>query len=93
MRLLALQQKAHDYMIEHPKSNWDLTFTIATDPANKFTTDKITSLETQIKQLAKLIKNQEVSSTINDQNSFQRRHPDIKGRPNSTRFCEYCRMN
>ena len=25
--------------------------------------------------------------------TFQRRHPDIKGRPNSTPFCEYCRMN
>ena len=89
-------------MIEHPNANWDqftnhvitkdLTFIVATDPANKSTTDKMTSLETQIKELTKLIKNQEVSA-INDQNSFQRRHPDIKGRPNSTRFCEYCRMN
>ena len=52
----------------------------------------MTSLETQIKELTKMIKNQEVSA-INDQTSFQRRHPDIKGRPNSTRFCEYCRMN
>ena len=52
----------------------------------------MTSLETQIKELTKLIKNQEVSA-INDQTSLQRRHPDIKGRPNSTRFCEYCRMN
>ena len=89
-------------MIEHPNANWDqfinhvitkdLTFIVATDPANESTTDKMTSLETQIKELIKLIKNQEVSA-INDQNSFQRRHPDIKGRPNSTRFCEYCRMN
>ena len=89
-------------MIEHPNSNWDqftnhvitkdLTFIVATDPANKSTTDKMTSLETQIKELTKLIKNQEVSA-INDQNSFQRRRPDIKGRPNSTRFCEYCRMD
>ena len=81
-------------MIEHPNANWDqftshiitkdLTFIVATDPA---------SLETQIKELTKLIKNQEVSA-INDQNSFQRRHPDIKGRrPNGTRFCDYCRMN
>ena len=89
-------------MIEHRNANWDqftnhvitkdLTFIAATDPANKSTTDKMTSLETQIKELTKLIKNQEVSA-INDQTSFQRRHRDIKGRPNSTRFCEYCRMN
>ena len=102
LRPLALKQKAHEYMIEHPNANWDqftnhvitkdLTFIVATDPANKSTTDKMTSLETQIKELTKLIKNQEVSA-INDHNSFQRRHPDIKGRPNSTRFCEYCRMN
>ena len=52
----------------------------------------MTSSETQIKELTKLIKNQEVSA-INDQNSFQARHPDIKGRPNSTQFCKYCRMN
>ena len=102
LRPLALKQKAHEYMIEHPNANWDqftnhvitkdLTFIVATDPANKSTTDKMTSLETQIKELTKLIKNQEVSA-INDPTSFQRRHPDIKGRPNSTRFCEYCRMN
>ena len=102
LRPLALKQKAHEYMIEHPNANWDqftnhvitkdLTFIVATDPANKSTTDEMTSLETQIKELTKLIKNQEVSA-INDQNSFQRRHLDIKGRPNSTRFCEYCRMN
>ena len=56
-------------MIEHPSSNWnqitnqviteDLTFLVATDPANKATTDKMTSLVTQIKELTKLIKNQE----------------------------------
>ena len=89
-------------MIEHLNSNRDqftnhvitkdLTFIVATDPANKTTTKKMTSIETQNKELTKLIKNQEVSA-FNDQNSFQRRHPDIKGRPNSTRFCEYCRMN
>ena len=102
LRPLALKQKAHEYMKEHPNANWDqftnhvitkdLTFIVATDPANKSTTDKMTSLETQIKELTKLIKNQEVSA-INDQTSFQRRHPDIKGRPNSTQFCEYCRTN
>ena len=52
----------------------------------------MTSLETQNKELTKLIKNQEVSA-ISDQNSFQRRRHDIRGRPNSARFCEYCRMN
>ena len=81
-------------MIEHPSSIWDqftnhvitkdLTFTVATDPANKSTTDKMTSLETQFKERTKLIKIQEVCA-IN--------YPDIKGSPNSTRYCEYCRMN
>ena len=79
-------------MIEHPNSNWDqftnhvitkdLTFIVANDPANKSTTNKMTLLEIQINELTKLIKNQEVSA-INDQNSFQRRHPDTKGKPNS----------
>ena len=50
LRPLALKQKAHEYMIEHPNSNWDqftnhlitkdLTFIVATDPAKKSTTDK-----------------------------------------------------
>ena len=89
-------------MIEHPNPNWDhftnhvitkdLTFIVAIDPANKSTTDKMTSIETQTKELTKLIKNQEISA-INDQNLFHRHHPDIKGRPNSTRFWENCRMN
>ena len=49
LRPLALKQKAHEYMIEHPNANWDqftnhvitkdLTFIVATDPANKSTTD------------------------------------------------------
>ena len=102
LRPLALKQKVHEYMIEHPNSNWDqftnhvitkdLTFIVAIDPTKKSTTDKMNSIETQIKELTKLMKNQEVS-LINDQTSFQRRHPDIQGRPNSTQFCEYCRMN
>ena len=69
-----------------------LTFIVATDPANKTSTDKMTSLETQIKELTKLIKNQEVSA-INEQHSLRRRDPDVKDRPNKTRFCVYCRMN
>ena len=47
----------------------------------------MTSLETQMKKPTKLIKNQEINA-INDQNSFQRRHPEINRRPNSTKFCE-----
>ena len=102
LKPLALKQKAHEYMIENPNAGWetftnhiitkDLTFIVATDPANKTSTDKMTSLETQIKELTKLIKNQEVSA-INEQLSFRRRDPDVKGRPNNTRFCDYCRMN
>ena len=89
-------------MIENPNAGWetfknhiitkDLTFIVATDPANKTSTDKMTSLETQIKVLTKLIKNQEVSA-INEQHSFRHRDPDVKGIPNKTRFCDYCRMN
>ena len=102
LKPLALKQKAHEYMIENPNAGWvtftnhiitkDLTFIVATDPANKTSTNKMTSLETQIKELTKLIKNQEVSA-INEQHSFRRRDPDVKGRPNKTRFCDYCRMN
>ena len=89
-------------MIENPNTGWetftnhiitkDLTLIVATDPANKTSTDKMTSLETQIKELTKLIENQEVSA-INEQHSFRRRDPNIKGRPNNTRFCDYCRTN
>ena len=70
----------------------DVTFIVATDIANKTSTDKMTSLETQIKELTKLIKNQEVSA-INKQNSYRRRDSDVKGIPNNTRFCDFCRMN
>ena len=102
LKPLALKQKAHEYMIENPNAGWktftnhiitkDLTFIVATDPANKTSTDKMTSLETQIKELTKLIKSQEVSA-INKQHCFRRRDPDVKGRPNNKRFCDYCRMN
>ena len=70
LRPLALKQKAHEYMIEHPNSNWDqftnhvitkdLIFIVATDPANKSTTDKMTSLETQIREPTKMINNQDL---------------------------------
>ena len=73
MRSLALKQTAHEYKVDHPKSNWDhftnhvstkgLSFIVATDPANESTTDKLTSLETQFKELTTLINNQEVQST------------------------------
>ena len=89
-------------MIENPNSGCemftsliitkDVTFIVATDIANKTSTDKMTSLETQIKELTKLIKNQEVSA-INEQHSFRRRDSDVRGIPNNTRFCDYCRMN
>ena len=68
-------------MIEHSFSTWDeirnqiisndFTFIIATDPANKSTTDIMTSLEARIQKLIKLVKYQEVSA-LNDQNSFDR---------------------
>ena len=45
-----------------------------------------------MKELTKLNKNQEVSAII-EQHLFRRRDPDVKGRPNNTRFCDYCRMN
>ena len=61
-------------MIEHPNANWDqftnhvitkdLTFIVATDPANKSITDKMTSLETQTNELSKLIKNQELVQSM-----------------------------
>ena len=102
LKPLALKQKAHQYMIKNPNTGWetftnyiitkDLTFIVAIDPANKTSTDKMTSLETQTKELTKLIKNHEVSA-INEQHSFRCRDPEVKGRPNSTRFCDYCRMN
>ena len=89
-------------MIENPNTGWetftnhiitkDLIFIVTTDPAKKTATDKMTSLETQMKKITKLNKNQEIGA-INEQHLFRRRDPDVEGRPNKTRFCDYCRMN
>ena len=59
-----MKQKAHEYMIENLNAGWetftnhiitkDLTFIVATDPANKTSTDNMTSLETQIKELTNI---------------------------------------
>ena len=70
----------------------NLIFIVATEPATKTSTDKMTPLETQIKELTKLIKNQEVSAN-NEQHNLSPPRSDIKGRPNNTCFCDYCRMN
>ena len=47
----------------------------------------MSSLEAQIKELTNLIRNNEVSAT----NSGSFKDPNVKGRPNNTSFCNYCR--
>ena len=93
----SLKRKAHEYRIENPDKTWDeiqnhlitkdLTFTVSTDGTVKQTNDKISSLEAQIKELTSLIRNNEVSAI----NSGSFKDPNVKGRPNNTRFCNYCR--
>ena len=93
----SLKRKAHEYRIENPDKTWDeiqnhlitkdLTFTVSTDGTVKQTNDKISSLEAQIKELTSLIRNNEVRAI----NSKPFKDPNVKGRPNNTRFCNYCR--
>ena len=91
----SLKRKAHERRIEQPHETWenlqnhlitkDLTYVVSTEGTNKQAADKISSLETQIKELTSLIKSNEVSAIQGPS-----RDPNVKGRPNGTRFCDYC---
>ena len=95
----SLKRKANEYRIENPDKTRDeiqnhlitkdLTFTVSTDGTVKETNDKISSLGAQIKELTSLIRKNEVSAI----NSGSFKDPNVKGRPNNTRFCNYCRIH
>ena len=95
----SLKRKAHERRIKKPNESWDdlkehlitqdLTCIVFNENSAKQPSDKISSLETIIKELTSLIKSNEVSAIQNTSNF--NRDPNIKGRANNTRFCEYCR--
>ena len=51
--------------------------------------DELITLERKINDLSSPLKSNEVNAI----DSSSPRDPNIKGRPNTTRFCEYCRTN
>ena len=95
----SLKRKAHERRIKKPNESWDdlkehlitqdLTCIVIDENSAKQPLEKISSLETQTKELTSLIKSSEVSA-IPGTNNFNR-DPNIKERANNTRFCEYCR--
>ena len=101
LKLPSLKWKAHERRIKKPNKSWDdlkehlitqdLTCIVIKEILAKQPSDKISSLEIQINELTSLIKNNEVSA-IQGTNNFNR-EPNIKGRANNTRFCEYCRYH
>ena len=99
-----LKRKAHERRIKKPKENWqefqdhlitqDLTCLVVNEDitsgtsSSKSSSDKVNSLENQIKELTSLLKSNEVNAIQGPSSS---RDPNIKGRANNTRFCDYCR--
>ena len=94
-----LKRKAHEKLIENPSITWtqfvdhllvkDLTFSVTTEPNGATRIDKLKTLESKINDLTSLFK----SNKVNAIDTSMPRDPYIKGRPNSTRFCDYCRNN
>ena len=99
LRLQGLKRKAHEKLIENPSITWkkivdqlvvnDLTFSVATEYNGATGLDKLKMLESEFIDLTSLFKNNEVNVI----NNSRKRDPNIKGRPNSTRFCDYYRSN
>ena len=99
-----LKRNTHEYLIEHPKANWDafqthitykdVIYTISSELVPNATTDqntKLHSLEQQIKELTALFKEQQLNQVT--QSSSRPANADNKSRQNMTRFCSYCRRN
>ena len=67
----------------------DLTFSVTTESSGATGIDKLKTLESKINDLTSLLKSNEVNAI----DTSRPRDPNIRGRPNSTRFCDYCRSN
>ena len=99
LRPQGLKRKAHEKLIENPSITWtqfvdhlvvkDLTFSVTTESSGATGVDKLKTLESKINDLTSLFKSNEVNAI----DTSRPRDPNIKGRPNSTRFCDYCRSN
>ena len=86
-------------MIENPSITWtqfvdhsvvkDLTFSVPTASNGATGLDKLETLESKINDLTSLFKSNEVNAIDNS----RPRDTNIKGTPNSTRICDYCRSN
>ena len=94
-----LKRKTHEKLIENPSITWtqfvdhlnvkDLTFSLTTESKGATGLDKLKTIESKINDLTTLFK----SNEINAIDTSWPRDPDMKGRANSTRFCDYCRSN
>ena len=99
LRPQGLKRKAHEKVIENPSITWtqfvdhlvvkDLTFSVTTESSGATGIDKLKTLESKINNLTSLFKSNEVNAV----DTSRPRDPIIKGSPNSTRFCDYCRSN
>ena len=64
-------------------------FSVTTESNGATGLDELKTLESKINDLTSLFKSNEVNAI----DTCRPRDPSIKGRPNDTRFCEYCRSN
>ena len=99
IRPQGLKRKAHEKPFENLLITWtqfvdhlvvkDLTFSVTTESNGATRLDKLKTLESKINDLTSLFKSNEVNATV----TFRPRDLNKKGRPNCTRFCDYCRSN
>ena len=99
LRPQGLKRKAHERHIENLLITWtqffdhlvvkNSTFSVTAESNGATGLDKLKTLESKINYFISLFKSNEVNAIYNSRS----RHTNIISRPNSTRFCDYCRNN
>ena len=94
-----MKRKGHKKFIENPSITWtqfvdhlvvnDLTFSVTTESNGATGLDKLKTLESKFNDLTSTFKSNEVKAI----DISKPRDSNITGRPNSTKFCDYCRSN
>ena len=96
------QQKAQEYLMEHPNATWidfsthlinkDVSYQVSTSFLNDKKQNKapMASLGQELKNLRRDVKKHGVNAVEGNQKPFD---PNQKGRKDATRFCGYCRTN
>ena len=94
-----MKRKAHEKLIENPSVTWtqfvdhlvvkDLTFSVTIESNGATGLDKLKTPDSKINDSTRLFKSNEVNAI----DTSRPRDPNLKGRPNSTRFCDFCRSN